>query len=130
MRVCVHGYAFLSTRPQLMEIPSRARSPVAPVRFNRSDPARSTKWNLAVSVSYLDSPFIYGRRGGGGGEESHIGIVWQRALRVTGGYAYWIPTEHVGASPQVTSGVVLSVINNVLPEWQLDLLIKTAQAMF
>ena len=34
-----------------MEIPSLARSPVAPVRFNRSDPARSTKWNLAESVS-------------------------------------------------------------------------------
>lgn len=40
------------TRPQLMEMPSRARSPVAPVRLSRSDPARSTKWNFAVRVSY------------------------------------------------------------------------------
>lgn len=39
------------TSPQLIEIPSFARSPVAPVRFNLSDPAKSTKWNLAVSVS-------------------------------------------------------------------------------
>lgn len=31
------------TRPQLMEMPSLARSPVAPVRFSRSEPARSTK---------------------------------------------------------------------------------------
>uniref|UniRef100_A0A6B0V0B1 Putative secreted protein n=1 Tax=Ixodes ricinus TaxID=34613 RepID=A0A6B0V0B1_IXORI len=37
--------------PQLMEMPSLARSPVAPVRLSRSDPARSTKWNLAVRVS-------------------------------------------------------------------------------
>lgn len=35
-----------------MEIPSLARSPVAPVLFSLSEPARSTKWNLAVSVSY------------------------------------------------------------------------------
>lgn len=34
-----------------MEMPSFALSPVAPVRFNLSDPARSTKWNLAVRVS-------------------------------------------------------------------------------
>lgn len=40
------------TRPQLIEMPSLALSPVAPVRLSRSDPARSTKWNLAVSVSY------------------------------------------------------------------------------
>jgi len=34
-----------------MEMPSFALSPVAPVRFSLSDPARSTKWNLAVRVS-------------------------------------------------------------------------------
>lgn len=52
------------TRPQLIEMPSLALSPVAPVRLRRSDPARSTKWNLAVSVSYSgwemepsDTPF-------------------------------------------------------------------------
>lgn len=39
------------TKPQLILIPSLARSPVAPVRFKRSDPARSTKWNLAVRSS-------------------------------------------------------------------------------
>lgn len=39
------------TSPQLMEMPSFALSPVAPVRFNLSDPAKSTKWNLAVRVS-------------------------------------------------------------------------------
>ena len=38
-------------RPQLMEMPSFALSPVAPVRLSRSEPAKSTKWNLAVSVS-------------------------------------------------------------------------------
>ena len=38
-------------RPQLMEIPSLARSPVAPVRLSLSDPAKSTKWNFAVSDS-------------------------------------------------------------------------------
>ena len=43
--------ATILTRPQLMEMPSLARFPVAKVRFNRSEPARSTKWNLAVSVS-------------------------------------------------------------------------------
>lgn len=42
---------FQLTKPQLIEIPSFARSPVAPVRFSRSEPARSTKWNLAVNVS-------------------------------------------------------------------------------
>jgi len=41
----------LITRPQLIDMPSLARSPVAPVRFSRSDPARSTKWNLAESIS-------------------------------------------------------------------------------
>lgn len=40
------------TSPQLMEMPSFALSPVAPVRFSLSDPARSTKWNFAVRVSY------------------------------------------------------------------------------
>lgn len=39
------------TRPQLMEMPSLARSPVAPVLFSLSEPARSTKWNFAVKVS-------------------------------------------------------------------------------
>uniref|UniRef100_A0A8C8W7Y5 Uncharacterized protein n=1 Tax=Peromyscus maniculatus bairdii TaxID=230844 RepID=A0A8C8W7Y5_PERMB len=39
-------------KPQLMEMPSLARSPVAPVLLSRSEPAKSTKWNLAVSVSY------------------------------------------------------------------------------
>lgn len=34
-----------------MEMPSFALSPVAPVLFNLSEPARSTKWNLAVRVS-------------------------------------------------------------------------------
>jgi len=34
-----------------MEIPSRARSPVAPVRLRRSEPAKSTKLNFAVSTS-------------------------------------------------------------------------------
>lgn len=46
-----------------MEMPSLARSPVAPVRFRRSDPARSTKWNLAVSVSNsFISPEPFARR--------------------------------------------------------------------
>lgn len=39
------------TSPQLMEMPSLARSPVAPVLLSLSEPARSTKWNLADSVS-------------------------------------------------------------------------------
>uniref|UniRef100_A0A668U783 Uncharacterized protein n=1 Tax=Oreochromis aureus TaxID=47969 RepID=A0A668U783_OREAU len=39
------------TFPRLMEMPSFALSPVAPVLFNLSEPARSTKWNLAVRVS-------------------------------------------------------------------------------
>lgn len=45
-----------ASKPQLMEIPSLARSPVAPVRFSLSEPARSTKWNLALNVtnSWLD----------------------------------------------------------------------------
>ena len=46
-------YTFL-TRPQLMEMPSLALSPVAPVRFSLSDPAKSTKWNLADNVSNSD----------------------------------------------------------------------------
>lgn len=40
------------TSPQLMEMPSLARSPVAPVLLSLSEPAKSTKWNLALSVSY------------------------------------------------------------------------------
>jgi len=39
------------TNPQLIEIPSFALFPVAPVRFNLSDPAKSTKWNFAVNIS-------------------------------------------------------------------------------
>ena len=39
------------TSPQLIEIPSLALSPVAPVLLSRSEPARSTKWNLALSCS-------------------------------------------------------------------------------
>lgn len=45
------------TNPQLMEIPSLARSPVAPVRFNRSEPAKSTKCNLAIRVSNSSDGF-------------------------------------------------------------------------
>ncbi len=50
------------TSPQLMEIPSLALSPVAPVRFNLSDPAKSTKWNFAVRVSnsFSDCPSVAG----------------------------------------------------------------------
>ena len=40
------------TRPELIEIPSLARSPVAPVLFNLSDPARSTKCNFVCKTSY------------------------------------------------------------------------------
>ena len=32
-------------------MPSLALSPVAPVLFRRSEPAKSTKWNLEVKVS-------------------------------------------------------------------------------
>ncbi len=39
------------TSPQLMEIPSLALSPVAPVRFSLSEPAKSTKWNFPLSDS-------------------------------------------------------------------------------
>ena len=42
------------TRPQLIEMPSLALSPVAPVRLSLSEPARSTKCNLADSVSSSD----------------------------------------------------------------------------
>ena len=45
----------LLTSPQLIEMPSLALSPVAPVRFSLSDPARSTKWNLALRVSQSSS---------------------------------------------------------------------------
>ena len=34
-----------------MAIPSLARTPVAPVRRSRSEPAKSVKWNLADSDS-------------------------------------------------------------------------------
>ena len=44
-------------RPQLMEMPSFARSPVAPVLLSLSEPAKSTKWNLAVRVSM--SPLFF-----------------------------------------------------------------------
>lgn len=39
-------------------MPSLARSPVAPVRFNLSEPARSTKWNFAVKVSNSFKPSV------------------------------------------------------------------------
>jgi hypothetical protein len=32
-------------------MPSLARSPIAPVRLRRSEPARSTKLNFAVNIS-------------------------------------------------------------------------------
>ena len=35
-----------------MDIPSLARSPVAPVLFSLSDPARSTKCNFVCKTSY------------------------------------------------------------------------------
>lgn len=42
-----------------MEMPSLALSPVAPVRLSRSEPARSTKWNLAVSVSNSGTSSVF-----------------------------------------------------------------------
>lgn len=45
------------TNPQLMDIPSLALSPVAPVRFNRSEPAKSTKCNFAIRVSNSSDGF-------------------------------------------------------------------------
>ena len=42
---------YICTKPQLIEMPSLALSPVAPVLLSLSDPARSTKWNLAFNVS-------------------------------------------------------------------------------
>ena len=44
------------TNPWFIDIPSFARSPVAPVRFSLSEPARSTKLNFALSVSNSYSP--------------------------------------------------------------------------
>jgi hypothetical protein len=41
--------------PALILIPSLARSPMADVRFNRSEPARSTKWNLLLSTTHSPS---------------------------------------------------------------------------
>ena len=38
-----------------MEMPSLTRSPCAAVRLRRSDPAKSTKWNLLVIVTQLPS---------------------------------------------------------------------------
>jgi hypothetical protein len=37
--------------PLLMLMPSFRSKPVAPVRLRRSEPAKSTKWNLAVICS-------------------------------------------------------------------------------
>ena len=52
----VRMYAHITlTSPQLMDMPSLALSPVAPVLFSLSEPARSTKWNFAVSVSISPS---------------------------------------------------------------------------
>ena len=47
----MHAYEQL-TSPELMDIPSLARSPVAPVLFSLSDPARSTKCNFVCKTSY------------------------------------------------------------------------------
>lgn len=44
------------TNPWLMEIPSLARSPVAPVLLSLSEPARSTKLNLAFNTSNSSEP--------------------------------------------------------------------------
>lgn len=41
--------------PLLMLMPSYKVAPEAPVRLARSDPAKSTKWNLAVMYSYMSS---------------------------------------------------------------------------
>src|SRR5258706_3307691 len=43
-------------RPELIEIPSLARSPCAAVRLRRSEPARSTKWNLETIVVHSPGP--------------------------------------------------------------------------
>ena len=40
-----------ASKPLLMSIPSFNRTPEAPVRLARSDPARSTKWNLLRTIS-------------------------------------------------------------------------------
>lgn len=40
-------------RPALIETASLARSPVAAVRFNRSEPARSTKRNFEVTLTQV-----------------------------------------------------------------------------
>lgn len=46
----------MDLRRLTIEIPSLTRSPAAAVRFSRSEPARSTKWNLDVSVDQLSTP--------------------------------------------------------------------------
>ena len=45
MRVCYlyTEMIWILTKPQLIDIPSFALSPVAPVRFSRSEPAKSVK---------------------------------------------------------------------------------------
>mmetsp|Transcript_2568 Transcript_2568/g.4731 ORF Transcript_2568/g.4731 Transcript_2568/m.4731 type:complete len:209 (-) Transcript_2568:737-1363(-) len=40
-----------ASSPLLILMPSIMRAPTAPVRFSRSDPARSTKWNFEVITS-------------------------------------------------------------------------------
>ena len=45
-------------KPPLIEIPSFARSPDAPVFFSRSLPARSTKCSLLSTVIQLSAPLI------------------------------------------------------------------------
>jgi hypothetical protein len=47
-----------ANRPTLMEMLSFSRSPSARVRFSRSDPARSTKWNLEQRVSSSPSALV------------------------------------------------------------------------
>ncbi|KAA8590349.1 hypothetical protein FQN60_014283 [Etheostoma spectabile] len=55
MQAIITGRQKQLTSPQLMEMPSLARSPVAPVLFSLSEPARSTKYGASLFLSGLSA---------------------------------------------------------------------------
>ena len=63
-----------ASRPQLMLIASFSRSPVALVRFWRSEPARSTKWNLESRTSSWIEPSAAGKRC----SSESVKMAWER----------------------------------------------------
>lgn len=124
------------TNPQFIEIPSLALSPVAPVLLSLSEPAKSTKWNLADSISQSaisvddDGPFsiVYNNSRTNQSTQTAITMETQTAITMETANHHHGNTDshcHGNSQPSPLKQIAIAMETVITMETQTDITMKT-----